>query len=301
MKLANEEAETALAALSKLCSDVQPDGPWRWRCAVQNGTRLPVSARFADGFLRLESLPEGLVNGTGALTRAAALNAGLTGGVKIAARGAMPGLKLCTDIVVLDEVQLAKRLEWSFDGFHECSSLTPACEPAANPAMTRTEEAPLQVGQDVLDNIPWQLDSLESGEYSVTLDADAARPARVRFDRGHTSARVDLIHADAGAQLSRQALACYLLAATGALRFVRACCVESEARSTYSLSVVLPAEPKAEELDHALAALSAAHRLCAREATVLLDETVAGHYLAVRAITTCIATETGEEKQNGKS
>jgi hypothetical protein len=42
--------------------------------------------------------------------------------------------------------------------------------------------------------------------------------------------------------------------------------------------------PSATELDHALAALSVACQAAAREANVLLDESVARQYLAVRNI-----------------
>ena len=46
------------------------------------------------------------------------------------------------------------------------------------------------------------------------------------------------------------------------------------------------AAPAAEEIDHALAALSIAYRMCAREADVLLNDAAARCYLAARESST---------------
>ncbi len=295
MKLVNREAEIAECVLNQWSGGAKAVGPWRWQCAVQNGTRLPVAARYDDGFLRLETKCGMQAAPALAPRRAIRWNAALAGGVKIAADAAARQLRLCADILVLDEAQLARRLEWSLDGFHECAQLLDTGGSEDAETMPRREDLPLPVAQHLLENTSWPFTRLESGEYSVALEADGARPARVRADRCHILVFVDLVCTGVDARLADQALASYLLAATGTLRMVRACCVEAEARSTFSLAVLLPAAALPEELDHALASLSAAHRICAREANALLDESVAGRYLAVRESSTPTQTQDREE------
>ena len=70
MRLANETAATVFCGLNK-CSDVvEPDGPWRWQCIVQNGTRLPIAASLEEGFLHLACQPEAIRKSTCTLERA---------------------------------------------------------------------------------------------------------------------------------------------------------------------------------------------------------------------------------------
>ncbi len=295
MKLVNREAEIVERVLNQWCGGAKAVGPWRWQFAVRNGTRLPVAARYADGFLRLETKRGMKAAPALALRRAIRWNSALAGGVKIAADESARQLRLCADILVLDETQLARRLEWSLDGFHECARLLDAGGSEDAGTMSREEGLPLPVTQDLLENTSWPLTRLESGDYSVALEADGAHPARLRADRCHALVDVDLVHTEVDAWQANQALASYLLAATGSLRMVRACCVDAEVRSTFSLAVFLPTAALPEELDHALASLSAAHRICAREANALLDESVAGRYLAVRESSTPTQTQDREE------
>jgi hypothetical protein len=64
----------------------------------------------------------------------------------------------------------------------------------------------------------------------------------------------------------------------------RASATESDGGWSFGFRVCLPPAPLPEEIDHGLAALSLAHRMAAREASVLLDETAAACYLAAREI-----------------
>jgi hypothetical protein len=93
---------------------------------------------------------------------------------------------------------------------------------------------------------------------------------------------VELVRASATPEASRRALALYLLTAARELRLVRAYATQAEAGWSCGMQVNLPVAPASEEIDHALAALSMAHRMCAREANVLLDQAAARCYLAVR-------------------
>ena len=85
---------------------------------------------------------------------------------------------------------------------------------------------------------------------------------------------------------SREAIAHLLLAASGAVRRARAVAEEGAGeRWAVGFEVVLDvldARQGPGELDQALASLSVAARLCGREVRALMDESVAGLYLAAR-------------------
>jgi hypothetical protein len=66
----------------------------------------------------------------------------------------------------------------------------------------------------------------------------------------------------------------------------RACAVEADGQTSFGVQVGLPAAPAMEEIDHALGALSIAHRICARETNVLLNDAAARCYLAARELST---------------
>jgi hypothetical protein len=101
---------------------------------------------------------------------------------------------------------------------------------------------------------------------------------------GAVEAAVELARLEPGLPAaSREAIAHLLLAASGVVRLARAV-VEEETgdRQAVGFEVELDRRPGAAELDHALASLSVAARLCGREVRALMDETVAGLYLAAR-------------------
>lgn len=83
------------------------------------------------------------------------------------------------------------------------------------------------------------------------------------------------------ALLSQLALGVFLLRANAVVRMARAVAEAVDGRMTTRFEVEFAHAPGAEELGHALAALSVACRLCGREANVLAqDEAVAGAYLS---------------------
>ena len=96
----------------------------------------------------------------------------------------------------------------------------------------------------------------------------------------------ELVRANTNAETSRQALAVFLLTATSALRLVRAYSEQLDCELAYGVQVNLPCAPATEEIDHGLAALSIAHRMCSQETNVLLNEATARYYLAARDLST---------------
>ncbi len=282
MKPANHAAEVALAMLDRCCDEVEPVRPWSWQCAFQNGTRLPLSASYADGFLRLAAGPAMAPVTASALDRAIRWNAALTGGIKIAIDAARRAFALCADLVVLDEAQLLARLRWALDGFHDGLSAFATDDSLDAAIPSRPAPAPASELPELLGATPWEFAERDAGACSVALDAESAPPARVWMDADGISLSVELARASAVSAAQLRALGLFLLTVTGALRLVRAGAVESDGQTVFTLAARLPQAPAPEELDHALASLSVAYRLCARESCVLLDEAAAACYLAVR-------------------
>jgi hypothetical protein len=99
---------------------------------------------------------------------------------------------------------------------------------------------------------------------------------------GACRARVDLVALGDADPTVRYALAAMLLTLAGAVRLVRSAAERVESRTSVFFEVDLQSDTTARELHHALAALSVAARMAAREASALTDVGVARSYLAAR-------------------
>lgn len=279
MKLANERAENVSRVLSKCCDEVEPAGPWRWMCTVQNGTRLPIAAKFDKGFLHLACLPVKASDILCTVEDALLGNGSLAGGVKVALDGASGRFRLQTDIAVLDEKQLADRFWWALNGFHD------GCRLLQSP-VSRLDNLPGEITEsgdglgELLREISWPSTERGPNDFSVELDHDSAAKARIHMRKAGVVSSVELLRTNAIAETIRRALAVFLLSASSALRLTRAYAEESNGEWSFGMQVSLPPAPAVEEIDHALAALSTAHRMAARETTVLLDDAAARYYLA---------------------
>jgi hypothetical protein len=278
MKFANESAATAYRVLNKCAQEMEPAGPWRWRCVMQNGTRLNIDAAMEDGFLQLVYRPDAIRKAALALEDAMLCNKTLAGGVKLAMNSSTSGFHLRTDIVIVEEQQLHDRLEWALEGFHEGNRLLLSSEVLDEPTSLQT--APDADLDERLRESSWSCTKRGPNNYSVELDAQAAPPAGIRINGSNLELSVELLRCGAPANASRQALALFLLTATSVLRLVRAYAAQTEDQESYGLQVSLPTSAGSAEIDHALAALSIAYRMCAREAAVLLQAAAAHHYLA---------------------
>jgi hypothetical protein len=93
---------------------------------------------------------------------------------------------------------------------------------------------------------------------------------------------VELLRCTVSAEITRLALATYLLTASCSLRMVSAYAEPADDQICFGFHVCLPSSPIAEEIHHSLAALSVAYQTCARETSVLLHSAAATQYLAAR-------------------
>ena len=288
MRLVSDIVDISSRALEKCCAEVEPHGSWEWLCVSQNGRRLNLSATLADGFLHIACLHPPVATDAAALQSALHQNRRLNGNAKLALDPVSGALKLRTEIAVVDEPQLLSRLRWALDGLHRGASFLKPQDPHhvyAGPQSGVIPAAPLE---ELLQGTAWQCTQRGPDEFSVELDAEGEPHASVRLGDGHIDSTVELARANSLSGASRRALAVFLLTASGSMRLVRAFTpnAEDEADAVFALQVSLPALPAAEEFHHALAALSVAHRVCAREAAVLLNEAAACQYLAARNMAT---------------
>jgi hypothetical protein len=242
---------------------------------------LAIAASLEEDFLRLSGRPEASRESACSLEHALLNNSRLAGGVKVALSAKEDGLHLASDIVVLDEKQLLDRLRWALDGFHDGLRLLKSPASRFESAATKARVFETGLGQ-LLREVSWPSAKRGPNEYTAELDADSAPPAIIRMNESGVVLSAELVRAGAAAKQGQRALAVFLLTATGALRLVRAYAEEVENGLAFGIEVNLSPAPAMEEIDHALAALSIAHRMCARESNVLLDEAVARCYLAAR-------------------
>jgi hypothetical protein len=284
MSSAAESASVVFRALDKCCQEVKPAGKWQWQCAVLNGARLPIAASLREGFLTLASCAETTVATLSMLEGAISANASLHNGVKLVLDAASRSLHLHSDVAVLDEFQLLSRLHWAMDGFHDgvrafsslhsdCTSCPEAAEGAAPGHLDHLQE--------FMCDSPWKFTERGTHEFAVELESNSAPPAHVRIDKRGIAASVELVRCSRADEAVPEALSIFLLTVTRETRLVRAT-RHSGNQEIFALQAGLPALPAPEELDHVLAALSVAHRICAREANLLLNEAAARCYLAAR-------------------
>jgi hypothetical protein len=282
MSLSSRSSTSVARVLNQCCSEVKPTGPWQWQCVTWNGARMSITARFEDGFLSLVCpIKADGVESLG-LERALRANRSLGGGVKFALDPTRFSVDLRADIPVIDDRQLLSRLPWSLGGFHDGIDAWMSSSIAQEKDSWRASAVFSSDLRELTRETGWSVEKRGENAYTVALDAESAPPATLRASQDWIDASVELARAKSSDRSSRRALAVYLLAATGSLRFARAYSAESDDEAIFGFLAGLPAAPAAEEVDHAFSALSVAYRTCAREVNVLLNEEAASCYLDVR-------------------
>jgi len=281
MNLENHSAAIARQAVFGYGDAVQPCGPWNWRFAIQNGMRLPVTAKFEEEFLHLTHSTEVHCLSTELLERILLGNCRLSGGAKIVLAETGGTFAVSADIAVLEENQLRERLCLAMCGLQDGMLLLKSGDlaPAAECQESFANEPELE---RLLQASSWP--STESGpnEFSVELNADSGVAALIRRTKNSVVVSVEFVRPASLSEVCRRAMAVFLLTASGSLRFVRAYAAESQGQWSFGMQVGLSTVPAPEEIDHALAALTVAHRVCARESNVHLYEAAASCYLAAR-------------------
>jgi len=283
-------AASVFRVLDKCSVDVRQAGAWRCQVLVQNGTRLSLEASLDEDFLQIATRPEPAARSVVELEHALLGNAAIPGGAGLAMDANSHGLHTRAEIALPagadpDHEYLLHRIQWALDGFHHGVGLLRSL------GLRRTDvETPASVPApglyELLRESQWKCEERGPNEFAAVLDADAEPVSKIRMTGQGLQLNVEVVRADASAASTRCALAFFLLATGSTLRMARAYAVETDNSWGFGFRVCLSARPEPEEIHHALAALSIAHRGAAREARVLLDEAAARCYLAARDIPT---------------
>jgi hypothetical protein len=205
-------------------------------------------------------------------------NAELTGPAKLVLPPGGRDLEIRAELPVEDGVDVDAVLRQARD------SLTRA---AGSETPLGTDNAAIDLGPADLHVLAaeagWLFTWRSSGRIAVELDVPGQfHRAIVEPRAAGCRARAALAVAAAPSAGPRLALAVLLLTVTGVVRMARAGATELDGDTTVFVEADLVERPSAWEFHHALSALTVACRMAGREAKALVDERVAGAYLAAR-------------------
>lgn len=276
MMLTNASAATtAIRVLHQCSTKLEPVGPWRWGCVVQNGACQSLTVTLGEGLLELTGQTEVYGATAPALEEALRTNRTLPGGVRFALESGH--LHRRAELLLREGAPILAHLRWTLAGFHP-EPFEPHNEypdlPNLGPQLGLAE---------LLRDTPWACTEREPNIFAVDLGSSVATLATICTQSCGLVLSAELALGAPATQAASQALTLFLLSANSAVRLARAYRLDEEGQQRFGFQVCLPPAPTAEELEEGLAALSVAHRSCAREAKVLVDDAAARCYLFVRA------------------
>ena len=270
---------------------VETLGPRTWRLAVPGG--VVFEGRFVDdAWLVLEPVmrPVSLAGpaGSAGAWRLLAQHPGIVGGGKFVVAAAQPTAMLRVEIAVLEETSLADRIAHACAGLVEASTMTG--EDSREGGRGGVSPHPVYsaaLSDDLrtrLHDTCWPCIERDSAAVFMELDVPhgfyEARVEQTLHDESRLA--VEVADCTAWPPASRQALAVLLLTACGVVRMARAVVGESSGRQIAQWEVAFSFPPTANELTHALAALSLACRVSAAEIKLLEDEEIANRFLSAQ-------------------
>ena len=279
--LTQSPASLVAESLEPLVAQLEEIGPQRWKFRLTDQETSPGSARLVDDWLHLRMPVEHGIESE-ALDWLLARNGTLPGLSKFALAETGPALCLAAELPVGDEVGFAEWLRASVDGFTE--GMAALGGEAASPI---AEPPPVEAAIDLAAlcrETGWPHVVRPSGTIAIDLDVPHAFHQAVLQNHADHGLRVSV---DLGAvgnvsSISLQAIGTLLLAAAGVVRMARPVLERPGEKLSAEWQVSLGEAATAQQLRHALAALSVACRVCARELKLLEDESIANAYLRVR-------------------
>jgi len=292
----NEVMPQCAAALDEslrhhACS-AEPCGIGRWRFDVGDDDRLPARAWIAGEWLRIQTVADAAGRGrldARGIQQMLQANAALEGGVKFALDdGANRGLLVAEILLSDDPADLAGRVRRACAGLRRgAAALFGRNLPAQTASPLPSPTPPCIDVPRLCSEAGWRPAARPDGRAVVPLEVpDLYLQATVGpCEQGGLQVEVALESVDGAASLCRRAVHVLLLSACRTVRMARAVARlrDGEAEELdCGWEVVLDDTPGASGLGHALAALSVACRLCAREVIALHDETIARKYLVIR-------------------
>ena len=269
-----------------------------WKFELRGEVPLPVTARLKKGWLRLcspLSAPSSSRPAPEILDRMLAQNVELAGGAKFTLADDPPLPCLAAEILLDEEEEsdLAARISRACDGFVQGLQEFAGGQHSNE---SHTEDAQGSCGKEDLDEAAfdlvtlcketgWPLAERTGNQVAVELDVPGCFCQALVQPKGRKGLHlgVDMECAPSVSVASRNALDVMLLHACHFLRLARATTRTAAGATAYGWEVSLDRVAGAREVEYALAALSVACRLSAREVSVFQqDESLARRYLMLR-------------------
>jgi len=286
IQLLPSQCYTAIEAVLRQSSrDFAESSDGRWQFVLAEGPPLPVTASIDAAFLLLDAPAPAEFD----LEQAPQLlqwNATLPGAAKFALVPNPWRLRLRAEMPV-DDACISERITAALQGFRAAASLLqhkPVAlgASAASPAAAKLPAAVPDL-RVLLRETGWPFQERPDGAASVDL-ALRGESCRVVLDMNSAGpqAAMELLRSDALPPDSWLALPALLLSASGSLRMSRPVAMDADGHFACGFEVQLASVPTAVELEFALEALAVAGWACKDELQSLLDNSVAGTFLAVR-------------------
>lgn len=266
----------------------------RWEITFANGLQVAVAAPVDNHFLlfdaaapvacELDEAPQWL-----------RWNAELDGFAKIALAPGPWQVRLRAEVPIDEEADMAARIAGTLRGMQDAYqrlahkvSAPAAAQPAAK-ATTSHASGSLSA---LLRETGWLFQERSGGVAAVEI---AIRGASICVSLhelpGGAHAALELLRMDAPAAVSATAVAALLLCAGSSLRLARPFAADADGQLVCGFEVRSAGAMTAAELVHALEALVVAGWACKEEVHSLLDNAVAGSYLAIRKLSPTLARE----------
>jgi hypothetical protein len=274
---------------------LEPGGACRWAFDAAGDGSLPARAWVEGQWLRFRIALDGggpEIMDANRLQQMLQANADLEGGVKFGlASGPGQGLLAAEVLLSDDPADLDGRVRRVCAGLRQGAALYYSNFSLAAPS-SHSPPAPGDIDLPGLCSAAgWRPVERPGGQAAVALDVPGVFLQALIAPRkqGGLAVQVALENAEGVPSVCRRALHVLLLSACRTVRMARALAGNRDEEADYRWEVVLDDAPGASALGHALAALSVACRLSAREVTAFYDETIARNYLAVRGWSSSIA------------
>jgi hypothetical protein len=272
-------------AFCRRAAEIEPLGNDRWRLTLENGKPFAVDVWLDAGWLvaavDVQEVPPGRY------WEIVRLNGRAEPLVRFALSPPHGTTRLRAELPLSrdwddEDAASARHVPALCSGFEAAMGLLDGAEPP-DVAEGAAEPAEADVAADLVAlcrEAGWQAEARSGGRLAVELKAEGVAEALVA-PRAESGVRVsvDLGRCESLSTMGRMATAGLLLTATGHVRMARAAVGKVEGVDRARLEVVFGAQPKPDELDHALRALEIASDLAALELKVLQDERLAQRYV----------------------
>jgi len=272
---------------------VWPAGSGAWDVQLGGGPKFKASVRLQDDWLLWQARPgrrPGKPPGARRLENLLQQNGRLAGGAKFALDAHRPQVLLAAEIPLDDQIDLDRRIADACAGLREGRKLLAGKHPTDqdNQQENQTAPAPEHPADcdlpGLCEQAGWPFSRRAGVRLAVPLDVREGFHQALLEPTGAGGVRawVELGNVRSGASVGRIAVAVLLLRGCGAVRMARAAASPAADQTAFFWEISWGDVPGAGELDHALASLSMACRLSAREVPLVQDESIARHYLTVR-------------------